>query len=333
MWRMTMKIIFTGRNRYIYIMTLIAIIVFCNHALYANSPANQMDIPVSKDRMYTDVKFLTDIHPHRNADNVPSLNKSAEYILQEFKKTGCRTEVQRFTNKGKEYKNVVCSFGPEEGERIVVGAHYDVCGDQPGADDNASGIAGLLELARLVRAVKPDLKYRTDFVAFTLEERAFLKEFFRTRHMGSYVYAESLNKAGVQVRAMIALEMIGYFTEKPKSQKYPIFLLKSFYPDTGNYIAVVGKLGQSGLVGKVKKSMKAVSRVPVESIAAPAFVPGIDFSDHQSFWRFGYKAVMITDTAFYRNHNYHKPTDTIDTLDFDKMSEVLKGLYWTIIHL
>jgi hypothetical protein len=309
-------------------MLLVIILACCSCSLFAKSPVDRVDTPVSGDRMYADVKFLTDIRPYRNAHNIPSLDKSAEYIFGEFKKAGCRAEVQRFTSKGMEYENVVCSFGPAEGERIIVGAHYDVYGDQSGADDNASGVAGLLELARLVSAVKSDLKYRIDLVAFALEE----PQYFRTRHMGSHVYAESLYDAGVRVRAMIALEMIGYFTDSPKSQRYPLPFLKLFYPDRGNYIAVVGKWGQGSFTGKVQKSMKAASKVPVESIAAPSFVPGIDFSDHQSFWRFGYNAVMITDTAFYRNHNYHKPTDTIDTLDFDKMSEVVKGLYGTIVN-
>jgi hypothetical protein len=327
-WRLTVKAISNVHNRRMVII-LVAILVSCGSTLYAKNPATHMDIPVSKDRMYADVKFLTDIRPYRNAGNIQSLNKAAEYVLGEFGKTGCRAEVQRLTSKGREYKNVVCSFGPEEGNRIIVGAHYDVYGDQPGADDNASGVAGLLELARLVGTVKPDLKYRTDFVAFTLEE----PQYFRTRHMGSHVYAKSLYETGVKARAMIALEMIGYFTDSPKSQRYPLPFLKWFYPDKGNYIAVVGKWRQGNLAGEVQKSMRAASKVPVESIAAPAFIPGIDFSDHQSFWRFGYKAVMITDTAFYRNHNYHKPTDTIGTLDFDKMSEVARGLYWTIVSL
>jgi hypothetical protein len=208
-----MTINFNIHNRYGCIIALAVTIVFCRYNIYAGSPAEPMNMPVEKERMYNDVKLLTDIHPHRNARNVPSLNKSAEYILQELEKTGCRTEIQRFTSKGKEYKNVVCSFNPEEGERIIIGVHYDVCGDQPGAHDNTSGVAGLLELARLAHKVKPDLKYRTDFVAFALEE----PQYFRTRHMGSHIYTESLKKADVQVRVMIALEMIGYFTEKPKS--------------------------------------------------------------------------------------------------------------------
>jgi Peptidase family M28 len=291
-----------------------------------------MNIPVDKKRLRQDVQTLASMVPPRNGDNVASLDKSAEYILEEFKKTGGLAETQGFALDGKEYKNVLCSFGPEAGERIVVGAHYDVQGDQSGADDNASGVAGLLELSRLVQALKADLKYRLDFVAYTLEEGQFFKHPF-ARHYGSYIHARSLARAGIPVRAMICLEMIGYFSDRPNSQKYPLFFLRWFYPDKGNFIAVIGKWGQGSLVQKVKKSLAARSQVPVESLTAVSLIPGVSFSDHQSYWQFDYPAVMITDTAFYRNKNYHKPSDTADTLDYDRMAEVIKGLYWTIVQM
>ncbi len=291
-----------------------------------------MNIPVDKERLRKDVQTLAAMVPPRNAKNVASLDKSAEYILEEFRKTGGRTEIQRFTQDGKEYRNVICSFGPEAGERIIVGAHYDVQGDQPGADDNASGVAGLLELSRLVQSLKAELKYRVDFVAYTLEEGQLSKHPF-ARHYGSYIHAGSLAQAGISVRAMICLEMIGYFSDRSHSQKYPLFFLRWFYPDKGNFIAVVGKWGQGSLVEKVKESLAAPSQVPVESLTAMSLVPGVSFSDHQSYWKFNYPAVMITDSAFYRNKNYHKPGDTADTLDYDRMAEVVKGLYWTIIRM
>src|SRR3990170_7278954 len=148
------------------------------HRVYADNSAKPLNIPVDKKRLQQDVQTLAAMVPPRNAENVASLDKSAEYILEEFRKTGGRTEIQRFTQDGKEYKNVICSFGPEAGERTIVGAHYDVYGDQPGADDNASGVAGLLELSRLVQSLKTELKYRIDFVAYTLEEGQFRKHPF-----------------------------------------------------------------------------------------------------------------------------------------------------------
>jgi Zn-dependent M28 family amino/carboxypeptidase len=291
-----------------------------------------MNIPVDKERLRKDVQALAAIVPPRNAKNVDSLDKSADYILEEFRKTGGRAEMQRFTQDGKEYKNIICSFGPETRDRIIVGAHYDVYGNQPGADDNASGVAGLLELSRLVQSLKTELKCRIDFVAYTLEEGQFCKHPF-ARHYGSYNHAKSLAQDDISVRAMICLEMIGYFSERPNSQKYPLFFLRWFYPDKGNFIAVVGKWGQGSLVKKVKKSLAAQSLVPVESLTAMSFIPGVSFSDHQSYWKFNYPAIMITDSAFYRNKNYHKPSDTVDTLAYDNMAEVIKGLYWTIIEL
>jgi hypothetical protein len=291
-----------------------------------------MNIQADKERLRQDVQTLAAMVPPRNAKNVASLDKSASYILEEFRKTGGRTEIQGFIQDGEEYKNVICSFGPQAGERIVVGAHYDVQGDQPGADDNASGVAGLLELSRLVQSRKTDLKCRIDFAAYTLEEGQFWKHPC-ARHYGSYIHARSLAKAGITVRAMICLEMIGYFSDRPGSQKYPLFFLRWFYPGKGNFIAVVGKWGQGDLVNRVKTSLAVLARVPVESLTATSCIPGVSFSDHQSYWKFHYPAVMITDSTFYRNKNYHKPGDAADTLDYDRMAEVVKGLYGTIIQL
>jgi len=298
----------------------------------ADDAAKPMDIPVDRERLLRHVQTLTAMVPPRNARNVASLDKSANYIVDEFRKTGGRIGMQTFTQDGKEYKNVICSFGPEAGERIIVGAHYDVQGEQPGADDNASGVAGLLELSRLVQSLKTKPKFGVDFVAYTLEEGQLFKHPC-ARHYGSYIHAKSLFRADISVRAMICLEMIGYFSDRPNSQKYPLFFMRWFYPDKGNFIAVVGKWGQVSLVKKVKKSVAALSQVPVETLTATALIPGVSFSDHQSYWKFDYPAVMITDTAFYRNKNYHKPSDTEDTLDYYRMAEVIKGLYWTIIQM
>jgi len=291
-----------------------------------------MNIPVDSERLRQDVQILTGMDPPRNAQNITSLDRSAEYIQKEFTQAGGRVAIQRFIQDAKEYKNVICSFGPEVGERIVVGAHYDVQGHQPGADDNASGVAGLLELSRLIKALKTELRLRIDLVAFTLEEGQFFRHPL-ARHYGSYIHAKSLAKARVSVRAMLCLEMIGYFSDRPNSQKFPLFFLKWFYPDRGNFILVVGKWKQGSLVKKVKMTLAAQSQVPVESSATTSLIPGVSFSDHQSYWQFGYPAVMITDSAFYRNKNYHKPSDTADTLDYDRMAEVVKGLYWTIIQI
>jgi len=294
-----------------------------------NKKMDVPNLPVNKAQLYADVKYLTDLNPPRNAFHLTSLNQSAAYIFEEFKKLSPRVQYQTFRVDKQEYKNIICSLGPEDGERILVGAHYDVCGEQPGADDNASGVAGLLAIARLVHELQPNLKYRLDFIAFALEEPPF----FKTSDMGSAVHARSMLAAGVKIKGMICLEMIGYYSEEKDSQRYPVAALKAIYPDKANFISVVGNMDQGSLVKHVKNYIKAGSTIPVESLTAPASVPGVDFSDHLNYWKYNFPAVMITNTAFFRNPNYHQDSDTIDTLNFDKMAEVVKGVYWAIIHL
>jgi len=290
---------------------------------------SQTYIPVSKDRLYADVEKLTSIDPPRNYLNLESLNAIADYIHKEFKQWDCETQVQEYLADDNIYKNVIASFNPEHSVRIVLGAHYDVCGEQPGADDNASAVAGLLEVGRLIDELKPTLNCRVDLVAFSLEEPPY----FQTPLQGSAIHASSLAKAKVKVKAMICLEMIGYFSDEPNSQQFPIPQLAAMYPSVGNFIVVVGQMGEETLVQQVKTSMQEVAQIDVQSIAAPKSITGITFSDHASYWDQGYPAVMINNTSFYRNPNYHEPTDTIDTLDFDKMTEVVRGVYWAIVNM
>lgn len=280
-----------------------------------------------KARILKDLQFLVKSPIARYDEHVERLNECAKYIFDEFKKLTNDVEEQKYLVGGKEYKNVICSFGPKDSERIIVGAHYDVCENQPGADDNASGIAGMLEIARMLKPQSSSLKYRVDFVAYTLEEPPN----FRTANMGSAVHAKMLYDNHIKVKRMICLEMIGFYSDKRKSQEYPIGLMKLFYPTKANYIAVVGKIGQGKSIRNIRKAMRENSEIKVCSINSPAFVPGIDFSDHLNYWKYGYSAVMITDTAFYRNANYHEKTDTLETLNIDKMMEVVKGVFASIV--
>ena len=280
-----------------------------------------------KTRITKDLKFLIKSPIARSDAHVERLNECANYISEEFKKLTDAVEEQKYLVNGKEYKNIICSFGPKDGARIIVGAHYDVCGEQPGADDNASGVAGLLETARLLKNQSGNLKYRVDFVAYSIEEPPN----FRTENMGSAVHAKMLHDNNIKVRQMICLEMIGYFSEHSKSQEYPIGLMKLFYPTKANYIAVVGKIEQGKLIRKTRKAMRENSEIKVCSINSPAFIPGIDFSDHLNYWKYGYSAIMITDTAFYRNENYHEKTDTFESLNIEKMAEVIKGVCASIV--
>ena len=287
----------------------------------------QPDLGINIENLIQTVHFLSTLDPPRNYKNLASLQMSAEYIVQKLKQYGLSPTRQRFTVSGRTYENIIASVGPVEGGRLIVGAHYDVHDKFPGADDNASAVAGLLEIARFAKRHEAKLSYRVDFVAFCLEEPPF----FRTKYMGSYTHAESLHENNVEVLGMICLEMIGYFSDQESSQSYPLSLMRLFYPGTGDFIGVVGNFSSSSLVKQIAKHLKS-TRVPVQTLRAPAFLTGVDFSDHLNYWKFGYKAVMVTDTAFYRNPNYHKPTDTIDTLNFKKMKEVIKGLCWAILY-
>ena len=310
------------------IILAIAVFLFCITNPVVPPTILKVYIPASQDRLYKDVEALTQIRPYRNYRNTASLDKAADYIKSEFDKLDCTVERQKYEAKGSEYQNIIASFGTEHSSRIIVGAHYDVCGNQDGADDNASAVAGLLEIARLIDKVKPKLKHRIDFVAYSLEEPPF----FRTQKMGSAVHANSLKEAGIDIELMVCLEMIGYYSEEEGSQDYPIPFMKALYPDKGNFIAVIGKMGQIGTVRKIKRNMAAVANIDVKSINAPKVLQGIDFSDHRNYWANGYNAIMINNTAFYRNKNYHETSDTIETLDFEKMTQVVRGAYWAIIN-
>lgn len=271
-------------------------------------------------------KLSVELTP-RDESHLENLDRVAAYIKDEFSQTTSLVSEQPYRVQGKSYRNVIAQFGPESGERIVVGAHYDTAGPLPGADDNASGIAGLIELARLLGRQPPPT--RVELVAFTLEEPPY----FGTNGMGSSVHAESLRKQNVRVRAMFSLEMIGYFSDAPNSQHFPAAVLSALYPSTGNFISVVGRLGDWSLVRRTKAAMRKATPLPVYSINAPSFVPGVDFSDQKNYWRAGYNAVMITDTAFYRNHNYHTVQDTAEKLDYKRMAMVVEGVYATITEL
>lgn len=264
----------------------------------------------------------------RNYMNYKGLKAAADYIGCRFRECGYPTEDEVYKYKGKEYRNIIATKVSKENpvEVVLVGAHYDSVWGSPGADDNASAVAGLLELAKLF--AKADLSRTIKFVAFTNEEPPF----FLSKYMGSRVCAKTARERDENIVAMICLESIGYYSSKPKSQQYPP-LLGFFYPDKGNFIAVVGNLKSRSLVKRVKKAFKEKSSFPIESIATVSLVAGVNFSDHDSFWREGYQAVMITDTAFYRNPHYHCASDTYEKLNYRNMSEVVKGLYYAILDL
>ncbi|QXU42608.1 M28 family peptidase [Pedobacter sp. D749] len=285
--------------------------------VYQGSASAQSDTSLIK----TYLKTLTKTPQFRNHTNIDQLNLTADYIKTIFEKSSDSVSVQEYDVDQKIYKNIICSFGTENKKRIIVGAHYDVCGDQEGADDNASGIVGLIELSRLLKGKK--LNYRIDLVAYTLEEPPY----FRTEFMGSYIHAKSLKESKAEVFGMISLEMIAYFKDETKSQSYPLGILSVKYGNKGNYITLVKKFGSGEFVNQFSKNFKASKSILTKTFASPTSLPGIDFSDHLNYWKFDYDAMMITDTSFYRNKNYHQKTDTMETLDISRMSKVIDGVY------
>lgn len=252
-------------------------------------------------RLRTHVEFLA--ASERNTD----LERPARYVAERF---GKDVRFHEFESGGRKVRNIEMGTGA-----IVVGAHYDTVPGSPGADDNASGVAVLIELSRRLR----DSPVR--FVAFANEEPPY----FMGPEMGSWASAKRSRDAKQEVRAMFSLEMLGYYRDQPGSQRYP-FPLGFFYPDRADFIAFVGDLGARPLVRKSISLFRRHAQFPSEGVAAPAFIPGVTWSDHWSFRDQGFPAIMVTDTAFNRYPHYHLPSDTPEKLDYERMARVTLGL-------
>lgn len=256
-----------------------------------------------------------------NVWKLPALEASAQYIERALASLGYAVSAQRFESGGVEVRNIeVEATGVgRASEIIIVGAHYDSVIGATGANDNGSGVAAVIELARLMRADKVERTLR--FVAFANEEPPF----FKTEQMGSRAYARRSKARGDNIVAMFSLETIGYYSDRPGSQRFP-FPLGFFYPSTGNFIAFVSNLSSRALLHEVLASFRRHAEFPSEGVAAPAFIPGVDWSDHWSFWKEGYPALMVTDTAPYRYPYYHTAQDTPDKVDYERLAHMVTGL-------
>jgi hypothetical protein len=262
--------------------------------------------------------------PH-NLRYYRELEQAARYIESELKALGYQPFAQAFEVEGKAVRNIEATIEPSDPARhhgsIVVGAHYDSYGDAPGANDNGTGVAAVLELARMLA----DLRGRTDarirLVLFVNEEPPY----FKTPAMGSYRYARLLAERRERVIGMFSLETLGCFYDEPGTQRYPApFGL--LYPSQGNFIAFVGLPGSRPLLHAVVESFRRHAAFPTIGGVAPGIVPGIDWSDHWSFEQAGYPAVMVTDTALFRYPHYHRPSDTPDKVDTEKLARITRGL-------
>ncbi len=247
------------------------------------------------------------------------------YIEKEFRSYGLAVENDIFSYRGRKFRNIIGRGGSNpRSPLIVVGAHFDSVTGTPGADDNASGVVVMLEAARTLTQAR--LRSPVLFCAFNLEELNMI---------GSTHFAKKLKAAGAKVNAMISLEMVGYTDNRPGSQKYPIGL-SWFYPEQGNFIAVVGNWNSNSLLKKFSRQLRKVPGLPVETLAVPgngSLIPAVRLSDHSSFWDLDYPALMVTDTSFFRNPHYHGRTDTIDTLDMGFMAKVCEGVVGAVYQM
>lgn len=282
------------------------------------------------------VKFLSE----NDRVSKKGQEKIVNYILNNLKENDIddkNIEIQKYLVNDREYKNIIVHFQENEQEnstipKYVIGGHYDSHRELPGADDNASAIAGLLEISRILNEKKSYNGRNIDLVFYSTEELPF----FKTENMGSVHHAKSI-KTDENVKLVMVFEMIGYFTEEENSQDFPVSSLEKIYPTTGNFIAIVSNFSNSEQTKEVKSIFKSFleknNLIGVESINAPTNLQGIDFSDHRSYWKFNIPAVMITDTAFYRNKNYHTEDDTYEKLDYKKMKEVVDATIVTVLSL
>ena len=281
----------------------------------------------SRDRLRAHVYSLAGEIGERHYENREALDGAAMYIEQSFRDMGFNPVSEIYSSKL--YRNIVVNlYGRELRDQIiVVGAHYDSVLLSPGADDNASGVSVLLELARALK--QESLPRTVRLVAFTNEEWPF----FGRERMGSQVNARNAYDRSELITGMISLEMLGYYSMEENSQAYPR-PLNYFYPDKGNFIAFVSNFSSRELLRETILEFRRTSQFPSEGLIAPQFlVPNIRRSDNSSFWSHGYPAIMVTDTSNYRNRNYHKPSDLPDSLDYESMARIVEGLRQTIIAL
>jgi Peptidase family M28 len=271
--------------------------------------------------LVADVRVLAGEIGERNMLRHAQLNAAADFIEASFSHAGLQPRRDSYDFRGQACHNIEAEIRGDRPEIIVIGAHYDSVPGSPGANDNGSGVAALLALARRFagKPLGPTLR----FVAFANEEAPY----FQTEGMGSFVYASRCKARGEQISAMISLETIGYFSDAPRSQTYPAPGLSLVHPTTGNFIGFVGNIGARALLDRALGIFRQQAKVPSEGATLPSFISGVAWSDQWSFWQCGYPAaIMVTDTAPFRYPHYHSATDTPDKLEYDRFTLVVSGM-------
>ena len=283
-------------------------------------PLQKQEIALQTSLQQTIQKISVEVGP-RNEERYEKLEAARIFLETALTQAGYEVKQQEYQIAGRLYYNLeVERLGTEKPQEIIViGGHYDSAFTSPGANDNGTGVAATLELAKIFAQKSPQRTIR--FVEFVNEEPPF----FWTKDMGSLVYAQQAHENGENIIAMFSLETMGYFSEASGSQNYP-HPLNLIYPDQGNFIGFIGNLNSGDLVKKAIASFRRQVNFPSQGASLPGWIPGVGWSDHWSFWQQGYKGIMITDTAPYRYPHYHTEEDTMDKIDFDKFARVVAGL-------
>jgi acetylornithine deacetylase/succinyl-diaminopimelate desuccinylase-like protein len=306
----------------------LVLVLACQPSIDQTQEVASVTVEASRDRLAAHVETLAGEIGERNVFLPEALQTAADYIESEWREQGYQVERQWYETHGVECANLEVTrtgtVAPEE--ILLIGAHYDSVHGSPGANDNGTGVAALLELSRLFIEIEPEISVR--FVAFVNEEPPF----FYWNNMGSMVYAEAAKKRGDQIRGMVSIETVGYYSDEPGSQRYPP-LFRLFFPDRGNFIGFVSNFRSRPWLKQTVRAFKAHSDIPEQHVAMFEAVPGIGWSDHLSFWRQGWPALMITDTAPYRYPHYHTAEDTPDKVDYETLTRLTDGLFGTFVTL
>jgi hypothetical protein len=280
-----------------------------------------------REELRADVQKLAGDIGERNMWHYAKLDAAADFIEDSFSRAGFHPRRDTYEIRGQACHNIEVEIPAQQGAAvsspppiIVIGAHYDSVFGSPGANDNGTGVAATLALAR--RFVGRTPQHTMRFVAFVNEEPPY----FLSDEMGSFIYAGRCRARGDKISAMISLETIGYFSDAPRSQTYPSPGLGLFYPKVGNFIGFVSNVHSRTLLRRVVAAFRKHAKIPSEGAALPAFVPGVSWSDQWSFWRNGYPGIMVTDTAPFRYPYYHSSSDTPDKLDYDRFTLVVSGM-------